>query len=104
MSLMTTLERRMARNALAQLLAGGQDLNDGELQAAASALEKLNRPDPARKLRECLEAAFEAFAHDDDGRVWADSLIRRTRRVLKQTDAWGHSRQGPAASKRSAVG
>jgi len=39
-----------------------------------------------KELRECLQIAFGAFAHDDDGPVWADSLIARTERVLKVTD------------------
>ena len=41
----------------------------------------------AKELRECLQIAFEAFAHDDDGPVWADSLIARTERILKATSA-----------------
>ena len=38
-----------------------------------------------KELRECLQIAFGAFAHDDDGPVWADSLIARTERVLTAT-------------------
>ena len=38
-----------------------------------------------KELRECLQIAFEAFSHDDDGPVWADSLIARTEKVLKVT-------------------
>ena len=40
-----------------------------------------------KELRACLQIAFEAFSHDDDGPVWADSLIARTERVLKATSA-----------------
>ena len=40
-----------------------------------------------KELRECLQIAFGAFAHDDDGPVWADSLIARTERVLAATSA-----------------
>ena len=40
----------------------------------------------AKELRECLQIAFRAFAHDDAGPVWADSLIARTERILKATD------------------
>ena len=40
-----------------------------------------------KELRACLQIAFEAFAHDDDGPVWADSLIARTERVLAATSA-----------------
>jgi len=39
-----------------------------------------------KELRECLRIAFEAFSHDADGPVWADSLIARTKRVLRATD------------------
>ncbi len=39
-----------------------------------------------KELRECLQIAFRAFAHDDEGPVWAESLIARTERVLKVTD------------------
>lgn len=39
-----------------------------------------------KELRACLQIAFGAFSHDDDGPVWADSLIARTERVLKVTD------------------
>ena len=38
------------------------------------------------ELRACLQIAFEAFSHDDDGPVWADSLIARTERVLRATE------------------
>jgi len=38
-----------------------------------------------KELRECLQIAFKAFAHDADGPVWADSLIARTERVLRLT-------------------
>ena len=38
-----------------------------------------------KELRECLQIAFGAFAHDDDGPVWADSLIARTERILMAT-------------------
>ena len=41
----------------------------------------------AKELRECLQIAFRAFAHDDDGPVWADSLIARTERILTATSA-----------------
>ena len=40
-----------------------------------------------KELRECLQIAFRAFAHDDDGPVWSDTLIARTERVLKATSA-----------------
>ena len=40
-----------------------------------------------KELRECLQIAFRAFSHDDDGPVWADSLIARIERVLKATSA-----------------
>ena len=39
----------------------------------------------AKELRECLQIAFRAFSHDDDGPVWADSLIARTERILMAT-------------------
>lgn len=38
-----------------------------------------------KELRECLQIAFRAFSHDDDGPVWADSLIARIERILKVT-------------------
>ena len=40
----------------------------------------------AKELRECLQIAFKAFSHDDDGPVWADTLIARTEKVLKATE------------------
>ena len=38
-----------------------------------------------KELRECLQIAFRAFSHDEDGPVWADSLIARTERILLAT-------------------
>ena len=38
-----------------------------------------------KELRECLQIAFRAFSHDDDGPVWADTLIARTERILMAT-------------------
>jgi hypothetical protein len=88
MSPLTTLERRMAREALAQLLAGEQDMTDAEFQAAETALAKLRKPDPAHRLRECLDLAYRSFGHDDEGRpARAASLIKRVRRVLQDTAA-----------------
>ena len=50
-------------------------------EASFAALEE-----SAKELRACLLIAFKAFSHDDDGPVWADSLIARTERVLKATE------------------
>lgn len=86
MAMMTNLERRMAAEALTQLLAGEGDFTKAQWTAAQSALDKLQRPDPSKKLRECLYTAFKAFSRDDDGPVWAASLIAKTRRVLKATE------------------
>lgn len=35
-----------------------------------------------RELAAVLRTAYDAFAHDDDGAVWADSLIARAKSVL----------------------
>lgn len=35
-----------------------------------------------RELRAVLYTAFHAFAHDDDGPMWSDALIKRARAVL----------------------
>mgnify|MGYP000986783024 CR=1 FL=1 len=86
MQLMTRAERNMAAEALQQMLAGESDCTPAQRAAAERALEKLVAPDPAPKLRECLRVAFEAFAHDDDGPVWAPTLIAKTRRILKATE------------------
>lgn len=85
MSLMTPLERRMARKALSQLLASEGNWTDAQARAAKSAMEKLGKPDPASRLRDCLDVAFRGFAVGDDGEVWAATLIKRTRRVLRDT-------------------
>jgi hypothetical protein len=76
----------MAAEALQQMLAGEGDYTPAQRAAAESALTKLVQRDPARTLRECLSVAFKGFAHDDDGPVWAASLIAKTRRVLKATE------------------
>jgi hypothetical protein len=86
-ALMTNAERRMAAEALQQMLAGEGDYTAAQWAAADSALTKLTQRDPARTLRDCLNTAFKAFAHDDDGPVWAASLIAKTRRVLKATES-----------------
>lgn len=86
-ALMTNLERRMAAEALSQVLAGEGNYTEAQWAAMESAARKLSRRDPARTLRDCLSTAFKAFAHDDDGPVWAASLIAKTRRVLKATEA-----------------
>jgi len=86
MPLMTRLERRMAAEALSQLLAGASNLTKAQYEAAESAHAKLlARRDPAQTLRDCLSVAFTAFSHNDDGPVWADSLIDKTRRILRAT-------------------
>ena len=38
-----------------------------------------------KELRACLQIAYRAFAHDDEGPVWADWLIASTERILKAT-------------------
>lgn len=86
MALMANLERRMAVEALTQLLAGEGDFTEAQWEAAQSALDKLRRPDPARKLREHLNVAYKAFSRDDGGPVWSDSLIAKVRRILKATE------------------
>jgi hypothetical protein len=86
MALMTNLERRMAAEALAQLLAGEGNFTEAQWQAAHSALDKLRRPDPARKLRECLNVAYMGFSRDDEGPVWSDTLLHTARRILKATE------------------
>jgi hypothetical protein len=85
MQLMTRLERRMAAEALNRLLADESDLTTAQYKAAESACTKLAR-DPAQTLRDCLSVAFKAFAHDDDGPVWSQTLIAKTKRILKATE------------------
>jgi CTP:molybdopterin cytidylyltransferase MocA len=80
--LLTRSERAVIRGALAQLLAGESGLSEAQARAAESALDKMNRPDPAQALLRALKAAFNAFAHDDDGPVWADSTIRLARTAI----------------------
>jgi len=82
-ALLTRAERRVCREALAQLLAGENFLGTAAMQAAQSALDKLQGPDPAQAAADALWTAYSAFAHDDEGEAWGHSLILRTRRALR---------------------
>jgi hypothetical protein len=53
--------------------------NDGRWTAKANARLIAAAPD----LLEALKEAFQAFAHDADGPVWADSTIAKARAAIR---------------------
>ena len=53
--------------------------NDGRWTAKANARLIAAAPD----LLEALNEAFRAFAHDEDGPVWADSTIAKARAAIR---------------------
>lgn len=83
-TLLTRTERYVIREALSQLLDGENNLTEAQSLAGERALAKMTKADPARSLRSCLALAYSAFSRDDDG--WAESLIVKTRRILKETE------------------